>query len=108
LRHAGRGGEQTPHRGADGKELGSIPFIAQMPQWQPDDGVHQGKHRAQQSQCRIVQKEFLANRFAQRTEQLTIEEIQQIDGEKEKQRKLRAACGLCHDAGSRADGSSTF
>ncbi len=101
--------QQAPECRTDGDQPVSIPLVAERSQRQPDKRVNNRKDGSQEPQRGVAQLKFVADRLAQRSQQLPVEKVQEVDGEQQKQCVLRTRGRLGEGAaGGRIDRNAAF
>ncbi len=79
--------KQTPGGDANAQYSRTISAISPTPKRDSDRGVNQREGHRHVSEIRIGQLEFINDRFADRSRNLTVEKIHHVDGEQHRQRK---------------------
>ena len=79
-RHARSRRHQTPDKNAGGENSFARAFIGKASERNADKRVKQSKSRAERAERGIAQTEFLANRLADRAQNLPVKKIHRVDG----------------------------
>jgi hypothetical protein len=110
-RKAGRRPQQAPHEHAGRKNLPALDLVGQSSERQSDHGIQQREDRAEEAERGIAEPHLTPDAFADAADDLTVEEVHQVDGEQHRERVAGtrhrlppriADCGLrIADRGSR-------
>ena len=98
-RQAGGRRQQAPGEHADHKDTLTAGAVSQPAERNADEGVEQREGRAERTKCGVAEAPFTPNPFPDRSEDLAVEKIQQVDGEEHRKRVAGACHRLTRDSG---------